>query len=705
MTRKWTSCLSTAVVAICVVCQVRAQALTFTSEQAKEGEAAYEGMCARCHGADLQGGDFGPPLLGEAFIRHWAGRSLNSLLNFLRANMPPGNAGALPNATYSAILAYFLETYGVQSGVRALPGEGAQLDGLNMPETGVLEPYARSGGMGLSAGVKLPPWPPRGNPLKRITPVTDSTLKSPPESSWPSWRRTLDDSGFSPLTRITKGNVQRLRLSWSLALSPGPNETTPLVHDGVIFVQSFGDHIEALDAASGDELWHYHRELPKGTAPTVHRNMALYGENVYAATSDVQVVALRAKTGEVIWEQPIGEFNRGDRSDGGPIVANGIVMQGVNGWSQGGEYIVGLDAATGKLLWRFNTIARPGAPNGNSWNGVPLEKRTGGSVWTAGSYDSQVGLAFFGPAPTYDTGPLRKPVLGAGITNEALYTNATVALEPKTGKLVWYYQHVPNDQWDLDWAFERHVVRMSVNGSIRELVLTSGKEAVYDALDARTGAFMFSVDLGLQNLFDSIDPHSGIKSVKQDLIPGDDKTVMICPHEAGGKSWLPASYDARREILYVPLVDACMDLIPTRKGHGFLSTDVRPTVRPRPGSDGRYGRLQAIDFAGRTTVWTKRQRAPLTTGVLATAGGVLFAGSLDRSFTAFSADNGERLWTTRLSDAPNAAPITYLANGKQYVVVVTGAGFGQTEAFLSLVPEIQPPVAKSSTIWAFELPE
>jgi alcohol dehydrogenase (cytochrome c) len=261
-----------------------------------------------------------------------------------------------------------------------------------------------------------------------------------------------------------------------------------------------------------------------------------------------------------------------------------------------------------------------------------------------------------------------------------------------------------NDQWDLDWAFERQILHLPVNGRMQKLVLTAGKEAVYDAVDSETGRYLFSFDLGLQNLITSIDLKTGAKSVDPKLIPGDGRTVTVCPHAAGAKSWLPAAYDPPGRVLYVPLVESCKDLIPTRKGHGLLSSDVQWTLRPRPNSDGRYGRLQAVQLETRKTLWTIRQRAPQTTGVLATAGGILFAGALDRWFTAYRADTGMTLWRIRLSDAPYAAPITYLANGKQYVAVVVGSGYGQTETFLPLVPEIQPPATRNSAIWAFELP-
>ncbi len=361
------------------------------------------------------------------------------------------------------------------------------------------------------------------------------------------------------------------------------------------------------------------------------RNLALYGDKIYFGTSDVHVVALNVRTGDVVWDQPITEPNSGFGLSGGPLVAAGKVMQGVNGQAPGGAYIVGLDAETGKEAWRFYTIARPGEPGGDTWNGLPVEQRTGGSVWTAGSYDARRKLAFFGPAPTYDTGPLRDPVGRRGVTNEALYTNSTVALDPDTGKVAWYFQHVPNDQWDFDWAFERQLIDLSVNGRERKVLVTSGKEAIYDALDVEDGRYLFSIDLGLQNIITTIDPRTGAKEIDPSLIPSREKPVIVCPHAGGAKSWVPASINPQTKMLYVPVVESCMDLTPVPQDQrGSLSTGVRWTIRPRLDSDGRFGRIQAIDLDTRETVWSARQRAPQTTGVLATAGGLVFAGALDR---------------------------------------------------------------------------
>jgi alcohol dehydrogenase (cytochrome c) len=564
---------------------------------------------------------------------------------------------------------------------------------------------AVSPGGPLTPGVALPPWPSAANPLEASRPVTDSMLASPLAADWLTWRRTQDGLGYSPLDDIDASNVARLALAWSLALPPGPNAATPLVHDGVIYVHSFGDHVQALDAATGDELWHYARELPSTVRPTVKRNLALYGDKVYFGTSDVHVVALDAQTGAVVFDRPIAAAGSGFALSGGPLVARGRVMQGVNGQAPGGAYIVGLDAETGEEVWRFYSIARPGEPGGDTWNGVPLEQRTGGSVWTAGSYDAERNLALFGPAPTYDTGPLRDPAARPGVTNEALYTNATIALRPEDGTLVWHFQHVPNDQWDFDWAFERQLLRFTVDGRERTVVITAGKEAVYDALDADGGRYLFSIDLGLQNIITAIDPRTGAKRVDPSLVPSREAPIVVCPHAGGAKSWIPAAIDPESKVLFVPLVESCMDLTPVPADQrGSLSTGVRWTIRPRLDTDGMYGRLQAIDLATRRTLWTARQRAPQTSGVLATAGGLVFAGSLDRRFTAYDATSGKALWQTRLSDVPSAAPISYAASGKQYVAMVVGYGTAHAMTFPMLTPEIDLPIVRSSAIAVFALP-
>jgi alcohol dehydrogenase (cytochrome c) len=293
----------------------------------------------------------------------------------------------------------------------------------------------------------------------------------------------------------------------------------------------------------------------------------------------------------------------------------------------------------------------------------------------------------------------------ASVRNDALYTNATVAINPETGKVAWYYQHLPNDQWDFDWAFERHVITLPIAGTPTRVVVTGGKEAIFDALTADTGKYLFSMDLGLQNVVTAIDPKTGAKTIDARLVPGDGETKMVCPHAGAAKSWLPSSYNAATKMLYIPLVESCMDLTPVAPGErGGLSTGVRFSIRPRPDSDGKFGRVEAINLETRKVAWVHRQRAPETAGVLATAGGVVFAGSLDRVFAAYDDTTGKELWRTRLNDVPNTAPISYTVNGKQYVAITVGNGGPQAGTFTHLVPEILNPPEPGAALWVFELP-
>ena len=685
----------------------------YTASQAEQGKIQFGQNCARCHGPELEGSQFGPPLKGETFEVRWAGKPLADLFYYIRANMPPANPGSIGNHDLAMLLSFILQQMGVSAGEQPLPDSYEGLQAMLMPGATLSEQERMRLGPGgpISPNAKLPPWPTRPNPLQSYTPVTDAQLIDPPAGEWLSWRRSLDGRGYSPLDQINSGNVKQLQLAWSLALPPGANESTPLYHDGVLFVQSFKDHVQAFDAVTGNELWHYQRRLPEAVTPTYKKSLALYGDRIYLGTSDLHVVALDVKTGKVVWDRPIGEIGKGFDLTGGPLAVRGKVITGIAGTNggPGGGYVAALDAETGRESWRVYGIARPGEPGGNTWNDLPLEKRTGGSFWNPGSYDGKTNLVFFGATPTYDTAPLRDPIGKPGVSNDALYTDSTLAINPDTGKLAWYYQHLANDQWDMDFGYQRQIIDLPVKGRDRHVAVTGNKAGVFDVMDAETGQYLYSFQLGIQNFITAIDPKTGKKTVDRSLIPGGEnsgRTLTICPHAGGGKNWIPDAINPHTHMLFVPLSETCMDLIPIKKGESALmSGGFRFTIRERPDSDGRFGRIQAVDLKTGKTAWKARQRAAPGSGILATAGNLLFAGALDRSFAAYDQSNGKKLWQRILTDVPSAAPITYTVDGKQYVAVVVGYGgpWSVTEAILT--PEITLPVARSSSIWVFSLPE
>ena len=678
--------------------QPRREPATYTAEQADAGFAAYAQHCSSCHGENLDDGPFAPPLRGTAFREAWLPRSVEVLFTLTSTTMPQDRPGVLDDETVTELVALMLQENGVEASGTALPADPDLLAGL--------APGFSSAGGGLAPGAALPPWPAPLNPLDDLQPVTDEALHDPPAGDWLLWRRTYAAYGYSPLDQIDRENVADLRVAWSWSLPRGPNESTPIVRDGVLFVHGYGDRVQALDAAGGDFLWEYQRRLPRGVSPSLKRGMSIHGNRLLVPTSDAHVVALDAKTGDVVWDRQVGDLEAGLRMTGGTLVARGKVMVGTTGRHDGGNYIVALDVETGVEAWRFDTIPGPDEPGGHTWNGLPHAARNGASVWIPGSYDPVNNLALFGTGNTYDTAPLRDAVGPPGTNNDGLYLDATLALNPDTGELAWHFQHQANGQWDLDWAFERQIAELPVDGEPTSVVVTVGKQAIFDFVEAATGRYVSSLDLGLQTGITAIDPVTGRKTQDPLLIPGDGETKRLCPHVGGGRSWAPTAYDPRTHIAYVPIIEACMDLVPVGEGErGSLTTGVRWTVRPRPESDGQYGRLEAVNLATGETAWIARQRAPQTTGALATGGGLVFAGSLDRRISAYDAATGDRLWATRLSEVPNAPPITYAVDGRQYLAVIVGSGGYLTRAYSVLAPEIRNPPDPGAALWVFAQPE
>ena len=676
--------------------------LSYTKEQAEAGKVAYQTHCAMCHGAHLADGATGAPLKGPVFMGKYGGKSVAELFDLTSRTMPTANPGSLDRLTYASLVAYILQENAIVAGEGSLPADLRQLASMMIPAGGfsfmAFSPYAAQ------KTVSLP------NPLDHFTPVGPQDLANPPPQDWLTWRRGWNGHGFSPLTQVSPTNASGLRVVWSWTLPAGSTEGVPLVRDGTIFMQGYGDSVQALNAATGDLLWQYNHVLEPGVAPFHKRGMALSGDLLYFGTSDVHIVAVNVHTGAMVWDTKIGNNKIREQLNGGPLVAAGKVMVGTAGTGvgakPGGPQIVGLDASTGKELWRIGTIAKPGEPGGDSWNGIPFESRSGASVWTPASYDPETGLAYFGTGNTYDTGPLLPPKKTKGVSNDALYTNSTLAVDPQTGKLVWYFQHFPDDQWDLDWAFERQVVDVNVDGKKRRAVITSGKIGIYDALDARTGQFLFSIDLGLNNIVSAIDPVTGRKKVNTALYPGDGKVKMVCPHGAGVKNYLPASWNQGTGILVMPLNEACMDIYPVPGGGNVsaLSSGVNWGIRPRPDSDGKYGRLEALDLATHKPVWMVRGRAPVSSGVLTTAGGLVFIGTSDRVFHAYESATGKELWSTRLNDVSSSSPISFAVDGKQYIAVAVGEGGFHARSFAPLVPELRSPPNRGATLWVFALP-
>lgn len=513
--------------------------------------------------------------------------------------------------------------------------------------------------------------------LAALQPVSPAMLEKPGQNDWLQWGRTYDGQNFSPLKQIDRANIASLAPAWRTPLAAGLSMPTPLVHDGVMFLQTTPDNVLALDAATGAELWK--QTYTPATGSTMKMGLGLGGGRVFAPTSDLHVIALDSHTGAKLWDHKIElsapatertVFNL--RS--APLVVGNKVIQGVTASAgPGGGFIVALDADTGKEVWRFHTLARPGEPGGNTWNDIPLAKRTGGSVWHQGTYDPDLNLIYYGAGATYDTNQLRQPSTLPGVTNDALYTNATIALDADTGKLKWYYQHLSNDQWDLDWAFERTLATVKINGKSRKVVMNVGKMGVLDALDPATGAYLFSIDAGTQNIITAIDPKTGAKTIDPQKLPDPSRSTVYCPSPSGSRAWPTTSFNPSTSTLYLPLTEWCARL--GTEGSPLLSAPgakISDADHPDAVADGKMGRLQSMDVSGGKLGWRHDLDAPISTSALSTAGGLVFIGDLDPALKAFDDRDGKLLWSAPLDTNPSSNLISYSVNGTQYVAVVTG---------------------------------
>ncbi len=662
------------------------------AQQVEAGRTAYAASCAACHGADLSGGQFAGTLTGPVFQANWGGKSAAELQDYLETSMPPGGGGSLPAETYAALAALIIAENG---------GEAETLLAANVPEA---EDGAGNeiGLPGITSRYPFPESPPLPDLFANYTPVTPEMLANPAPEDWIAWRRSHAAQGFSPLDQITPENVGDLSIAWAQALPLGPTMAEPLVRDGVMYVHAYGEEVFAFDAATGRQLWRYRRDMPEGTLMQGKKAIALWDDMLIMATSDLHMMALDARTGEPVWDVPIPN-SEGTRSNGGPLVADGVVMIGLATQRPGGGMIAAFDSETGEHLWNFDTIAKSGTLGGDTWNGVPDAERQGGSVWTVGSYDAATGLALWGVAQTYDTGPVRDRIPGGN--NDGLFTNSTLAFEPRTGELVWYFQHMANDQYDLDWVFERVITDIEVDGEQRHVIITGGKEGLFDTIDARTGEYIDTVDMGFQDFIIAIDPETGRKTPDPTLLPGRDRdSVFMCPHAGGGRNWSPTALDEDSAMLFVNARDTCMEVRPVPEG-GFLSSGVDIYYSAPPDSDGNFGILQGIDMESGEVVWEHRRRAPYDAGVLATGSGLLFTGAMDREFLAYDQATGEQLWRTGLPGVPNASPITYAVEGRQYVAVVTGMGNPLAFGLPNFTPEFPLPEVNSSAVYVFALDE
>jgi alcohol dehydrogenase (cytochrome c) len=488
----------------------------------------------------------------------------------------------------------------------------------------------------------------------------------------------LDRKSFSPLAQINKTNIKRLVPVWSTSLMNDLGElAAPVVYDGVIYVIN-AKWTFAIDAETGRQIW----RTPVQTEPGMTRANAaiyrgapaIYNGKLFRVTVDNHLVALEMKTGRVLWNKKFADWKEGYHSSGAPIVANGVLISGVaGGESTTRGFLDGWDPETGEKLWRRYTIPAPGEPGSETWPAnSDAWKYGGGSLWRSGSYDPQLDLVYWGVgnAEPYDPRPRE--------ARDSLYTDSVLAIRPKTGEIVCYYQYTPNDVYDVDATDEQVLADMQINGQTRKVMIQSNKNGFMYVVDRTNCKLIAAHPYTKVNWASGIDLATGrpqITGIYKDFLAGGE--VEILPSR--GSNAVPIAFDPSKGLVYAapwdePRIQQLAPPKPQVIGENSTGVNAR---QPRIDPGQIVGYYVAFDpFTGQRKWEVPLADVPSSAGMLATGGGLVFTGKLTGEFLALDEDTGRTLWQFQTSSSVNSTAITYTHKGRQYVTVASGLGGG-----------------------------
>jgi alcohol dehydrogenase (cytochrome c) len=528
---------------------------------------------------------------------------------------------------------------------------------------------------------------------------------------------------FSSLAKINTKNVSQLVPAWSFSFGGEKQrgqQSQPMVHNGKIFVTGSYSRMFAVNAKTGEKIWEYDHRLPEGILPccdVINRGAALYGNLAIFGTLDGQVVALNQETGKVVWKETAGDYAAGVSITHAPIIAKGKVLTAIAGSEFGvpGK-VEARDAMTGKLIWSRPTIEGwMGTLNGQD-NGITgtlnatwpgdLWKTGGGCAWNGGVYDPETNLSYWGVGNSAPWNSYLRP-------GDNLYGNSTIAIDVDSGKIVWHYQHVPNDAWDFDSISENVPFDLKKDGKVIKAVGMFHKDGFFYVNDRKTGKLISATPF-VKNITwaKGVDLKTG-RPIENDNRPGNPadsadgkkgKTVWTIPNFLGGKNWNPVAYSEDTHLFYVPSNEWGMDIwnepITYKKGAAYLGA----AFVIKPVFDDYIGALKAVDPTTGKIVWEAHNGGVLWGGVLATHGGLVFTGTPEGYFKAYDAKTGKELWKFQTGSGITSSPVTWEQDGEQYIAVVNGWG-GAVPLWGGEVAKKHAKINQGGSLWVFKVPK
>ena len=636
-------------------------AAALCQQSASDGEASFATRCVLCHAGDGAGTNRAPSILG-----YLASHSRAEIAALIQSGIPAKGMPAfdLAEEELHGLVAY-LDTLDTRSGQRQADpvkefrlADGSVIRGSVLNESGFDVQLRSSDGT-----LRL---------LRREGEVYREPIEGS-DSDWPTYHGSFSGNRHSELDQINLRNVAGLAPQWFF---PVPDQSmiegTPIVIDGIMYVTGV-NQVFALDAETGREIWQYSRPRTEGlvgdAAIGLNRGVAVRDDLLFTVTDDAHAIALNRWTGALAWDVEMADYRDHYGAIAAPLVVDDIVFVGISGGDTGLRgFLDAYQADTGERAWRFWTIPAPGEPGSETWGDPEILARGCGATWLTGSYDPELDLLYWATGnPCPDLNGDRRP-------GDNLYTNSVLALRPRTGELVWYFQFTPHDTHDWDAQEPLLLVDEEFRGERRKLLLQGNRNGFFYVLDRVTGEFLLGEPFIEQTWAEGIDP-DGRPIVR----PGSDPTEegsAVCPAIRGATNWWASSYSPETKFFYLMVHESCMVYAKDDRGWERGKSWLGGTFRLTDDSPNQR-HIRALDIQTGQTVWNYPQTGNSTTysGVLSTAGGLVFFGEDSGAFAALDATTGKPAWHFQANQEWKASPMTYMVGGRQFVAIGSGLGF------------------------------
>lgn len=623
---------------------------------AEAGRAQYESRCSRCHGENAAGGESGPNI--QAAIN---ARNDSELAALVREGRP---ATGMPSFTLTPeemdqLIGHlrFLAPIGgappppVRKTVRTT--DGRTLEGLVLGE-GTLDLQLRTDDKRVHL-LRV-----AGDRYRRVT----------SQVNWPTYHGSPSANRYSTLTQVDKRSVGRLRPEWIAALPNVPGlENTPVVVDGIMYVSS-ANEVVALDAGSGRTVWHFQRPRTKGVfgnaAGGFNRGVAVAADRVFLLTDNAHLLALNRFTGELLWETVMADFREGYNGTSAPLIVGALVVSGTAGGDEGARgFLAAFDQQSGKEVWRFWTVPKPGERGSETWTPEALAHPSA-SAWMTGSYDPELNIVYWAvgnPGPDLD---------GDERSGDNLYSDSVLALDATTGTLKWYYQFTPHDIHDWDAQEPLVLVDAKWQGQPHKLLIQANRNGFFYVLDRVTGGLLLAKPfVHKMNWAEGIDKNG--RPILKPLPDQPGGGSYVCPGMVGGTNWFSTSFNPTTGFFYVQALESC-NVFTVRHREWELGRLYMGGSSRAAANEAAQKFLRAINIETGDVAW-ELPHTPMKSsfgGVLSTAAGLVFFGESSGAFVAADATSGKVLWQFQANQGWRTSPMTYLFDNKQYVAIAAG---------------------------------